>query len=249
MYARFLFAWPATPAYAPLNDAIGEVDPAFQGLLTKLIRLPDEDASGQFAPRIIPLSREARARFEDFRVWVDSVKRGLDGREQQWPVKSESQVLRLASVLTFLDWASQGGGSDTGVSRISAGMEPDQVSAPCMTVATRLLCEYFWPHARAALRQIGLTDRHRHLRRALRWIKVNGQTEISLKDIRREAFGGALDAEQTHDLLDRLVTAGWLRLEKTSTEGRPRQRWHVNPGIFQPAETAGTAESPRSLDV
>ena len=72
----------------------------------------------------------------------------------------------------------------------------------------------FWPHARAALRQIGLTDRHRHLRRALRWIKANGRTEV-------EAFGGALDAEQTRDLLDRLVTAGWLRPGKTDTGGPP----------------------------
>jgi hypothetical protein len=232
MYARFLFGWPATPAYAPLSDAIGEVDPVFQGVLTKLIRLPDEDARGQFAPRIIPLSRDARDRFEDYRVWVDGVKRGLDGREQQWLVKSESQVLRLASTLTYLDWASLGDESGTGVGRISAGMEPDEVPGSCMVAATRLLCEYFWPHARAALRQIGLTDRHRHLRRALRWIKANGRTEVSLKDLRREAFGGAVDAEQTRDLIDRLVTAGWLRPEKTDTGGRPLERWHVNPRIF-----------------
>jgi len=68
MYARFLFGWPETPPYAPLSDAIGEIDPVFQGMLTKLVRLPDEDASGQFAPRIIPLSRDARDRFEDYRV-------------------------------------------------------------------------------------------------------------------------------------------------------------------------------------
>ena len=50
MYARFLFGWPATPAYAQLTDDIEEVDPIFQGVLTKLIRLPDEDENGQFAP-------------------------------------------------------------------------------------------------------------------------------------------------------------------------------------------------------
>ena len=80
-----------------------------------------------------------------------------------------------------------------------------------MAAAIRLTSEYFWPHARAALRQIGLTDRHRHLRRVLRWIKANGHTEVSLKDVRREAVGGILDAEQTRDLIDRLETAGWLR--------------------------------------
>jgi hypothetical protein len=118
-----------------------------------------------------------------------------------------------------------------------------------MVAATRLMREYFWPHARAALRQIGLTDRHRGLRRVLRWIAANNRSAVSLKDIRREALGGALDAEQTRDLLDRAVAAGWLRLEKTDTGGRPRERWWANPKIFEAAETATTAESPQSLDV
>ena len=97
MYARFLFGWPATPAYVPLSDDIEEVDPLFQRVLTKLIRLPDEDEGGKFAPRIIPLSHDARDEFESYRFFVDRVKRGLEGREQQWLVKSESQVLRLVS--------------------------------------------------------------------------------------------------------------------------------------------------------
>ena len=33
------------------------------------------------------------------------MKRALDGVERQWLVKSESQVLRLAGVLTYLSWA------------------------------------------------------------------------------------------------------------------------------------------------
>jgi hypothetical protein len=245
MYARFLFGWPATPAYAPLSDDIDEVDPVFQGVLTKLIRLPDEDENGHFAPRIIPLSRDARDYFEQYRIWVDGIKRGLEGREQQWLVKSESQVLRLASTLTYLNWASQDDVS-TGVDRISAGMEPDSVAEPCMVAAVRLLQDYFWPHARAALRQIGLIDRHRHLRRALRWMKANDRAEVSLKDIRREALGGALDADQARDVLDRLVAAGWLCLNRTDTGGRPRERWQVNPKIFEPAQTAQSRQ--RSLD-
>jgi hypothetical protein len=171
----------------------------------------------------------------------------LEGREQQWLVKSESQALRLAGTLTYLGWACADDGSGTGVGRINAGMEPDAVPESCMVAATQLLREYFWPHARAALRQIGLTDRYRHLRRLLRWIRANGRTEVSLKHVRREALGGALDAEQTRDLLDRLVAVGWLRPEKTDTGGRPRERWWANPKIFEAAETAQSAESHQRL--
>ena len=157
------------------------------------------------------------------------------------------QALRLASTLTYLVWASLDDGSGTGVGRINAGMEPDAVPESCMVVATKLLREYFWPHARAALRQIGLTDRHRHLRRVLRWARANDRMEVSLKDVRREALAGTLDAEQTRDLLDRLVAVGWLHPEKTETGGRPRERWSVNPRLFETAETAQSAESHQRL--
>jgi Protein of unknown function (DUF3987) len=242
----FCTAGPRPPHYTRLTDEVSEVEPEFQALLTKLIRLPDEDVNAQFAPRVIPLSCGARDTFEGYRILVDDLKRGLDGRDRQWLVKSESQVLRLAATLTYLNWASSRDvpSGVTGLDMISAALEPDEVSELSMADAIKLMREYFWPHARAALRQIGLTDRHKHLRRALRWIQANRLSVVSLKDIRREALGGSLDADQTRDLLDRLVVAGWLRLEKTETGGRPRERWSVNPRVFEtaPAGTAQTAE-------
>jgi hypothetical protein len=143
MYARFLYGWPAPPHYSRLTDEVSEVEPEFQALLTKLIRLPDEDVNAQFAPRVIPLSRGARDKFEDYRIFVDDVKRALDGRERQWLVKSESQVLRLAATLTYLKWASsQDVPSDaTGLGLISAAMEPDEVAELPMADAITLMRE------------------------------------------------------------------------------------------------------------
>ena len=70
---------------------------------------------------------------------------------------------------------------------------------------------YFWPHSRTALRQVGLSDRHRYARRVLRWIRGNDKAEISVKDIRREALGQKLDAEQTTNLLQGLVKAAFSK--------------------------------------
>jgi hypothetical protein len=111
----------------------------------------------------------------------------------------------------------------------------------------RLIRDYFWPHARAALRQIGLTDRHKHVRKILRWIKTHGREQVSLMDVRREALGGSRDAEQTEALLDRMEMAGWLRRDTAKTGGRPRHRWSVNPKLFVAAGTAGSAGS--ALDI
>jgi hypothetical protein len=209
----------------------------------QLIRLPAENEQGQFSPRIIPLSRGARAEFEVYRQFVDRTKRGIEGREQQWLAKSETHVLRLAGTLSYLAWAAASRGA--GVESIAAALEPNEIDQRFMLDAITLVQEYFWPHARAALRQIGLSDRHHHLRRILRWIRANDRSELSLKDIRREALGGTVDVEQTRSLVERMVTAGWLRAEPiTKTGGRPRQRWQVNPRLFGSAGTAQTAESP-----
>jgi hypothetical protein len=262
MYSRFLYGWPAKPRYTPLSDSIGEIDPKFQALLMKLIRLPTEPLledhndspelpssitgtmdSEKFVPRIIPLSSEAREVFEDYRQFVDRTNLGLEGREAQWLAKSETHVLRLAGTLTFLAWADADPGA--GLEGIIAGIEPTEIDKKFMVDAVKLIEGYFWPHARAALRQIGLTDRHRHARRVLRWARANDQHEVSLRDIRRDALAHSVDVEQTRDLVDRMVKAGWLRAEPViQTGGRPRERWTVNPKLF---EGAGSAESAESL--
>jgi hypothetical protein len=245
MYARFLYGWPRTPDYAPLTDDIAEVDAGFKNLLIRLIRLPAEDEKGVFTPTIISLSPGARAEFEEYRQFVDRTKRGTDGREQQWLAKSETQVLRLAGTLAYLSWAD-GPASTSGLESITASLEPPEIAQRFVADGARLVREYFWPHARAALRQIGLTDRHRNIRRALRWIKAHERDEISIRDIRRDALGGSIDVEQTRDLIARMVATGWLRPAKPEmTGGRPRERWRVNPALFEP-EISGTAETAQS---
>jgi hypothetical protein len=63
------------------------------------VRLTAESAEGGFVPQDIWLSGGAIERFEQFRKFVDEMKRELDGRERQWFVRGETQVLRLAGTL------------------------------------------------------------------------------------------------------------------------------------------------------
>jgi hypothetical protein len=242
LYARFLYGWPGTPEYASLTDVIEEVDPEFKSLMTKFIRLPAEDSSGEFEARIVPLSAEARTEFEGYRIFVDRTKRGLEGREAEWLSKSETHALRLAGTLAYLSWA--GLGSLKGMAGITALMEPNEVDRRSMTDAAMLMREYFWPHARAALRLIGQTERHAHARRTLRWIRTRELPKVSIQDVRRDCLSFALDAGRTRQLFDHLVEAGWLRgPEVVETGGRPRERWEVNPLL---AVTAQSAQRPLS---
>jgi Protein of unknown function (DUF3987) len=232
MYARVLFAWPPDPPYRPLTNEVEEVEPEIVNALSRIIDLTT-GGEVDFAPRRIPLSSEAIEAFERFRHFQHHGKDALDGREREWWAKSPAHVLRMAGTLCYLDWAMVG------------GPEPERIDVEHVQAAIRLVRGYFWPHGRAALRQIGINERHANARRVLRWARANNRKEISLKDARRDALGQSLDADQTLDLLRGLVKSGWLRETTTPTAGRPIRRWEVNSKLF-PFSSAESAESAES---
>jgi hypothetical protein len=236
MYARVCFAWPSEPQYRELTNEVAEIEPEVLNALARIVDIPAENDDGVFAARHVPLSNEARKDvFEEFRRFVYTGKNNLDGREREWWAKMPAHAVRLAGTLAYLDWAMRGGD------------EPKQIEANFMRAAVRLVRDYFWPHSRAALRQIGLSERHANARRVLRWIKAdNRRNEVSRENLRRDALGQSLDADQTQSLIDGLVKAGWLReITKPAgpSGGRTARRWLVNPMLFVGAQTAETAET------
>jgi hypothetical protein len=233
MYARFCFAWPEEPAHMPLSNEVTEIEPEIQTALKRIVNMT-ADAGGVFAPQTVELLVEGLSAFETFRTSLAQVKRELDGREREWAAKGGTHVLRLSGTLAYLDWAMLG------------GAEPQSIGQQYVEAAVRLWRDYFWPHARAALRQIGLTEKHTNARRALSWIRNNQKAEVSLQDIRQDALGRRLDAEQTRILLDSLARAGWLKLVTTKTGGRAVHRWQVNPQLF--SEGSPPPESPESVE-
>lgn len=220
MYAQFLFAWPARSHYRPLADTAGGTEPAIVNAVGRLADLGGDDEQ-DFAPHYIPLSTQAREVFEVFRQLVDKRVPTLDGREREWWAKAPGHTLRLAGVLTFLAWAMK-----------PPEPEPKEIAADFMSAAVKLIRDYFAPHARAALRQIGLSERDVDARRALRWMRAGRHAEVNREDIRRHALGQKLNADETQVTLQRLAKAGWVRQQETTTGpkgGRPASLWAVNP--------------------
>lgn len=234
MSARFLYAWPLAPDYRKLSNDATEIEPDLVNVLTALIRLPSEDDKDLFVPQDVWLSDGAVADFEVFREWHDKTKRGIHDLEKQWFLKGEAIVLRLAGTLSYLTWAAKLGTANS-VGGIVGAMEPINIEPQFIAAAIHLWRDFFWPHARAALRQIGMSDRHRNARRALQWIKTQKRAEVSREDIRRDALGQRLDAEETEKLIDGLVNWGWLRELPSASGpkgGKPARRWAVNPKLL-----------------
>ena len=232
IYARILFSWPQEPPYRPLTDEVAEIEPEVFNAIDRLVKLESgQSEDGGFAPRAIPLTIGAIQALEDLRHHVHLLQQGLDGRERDWVAKMPAHVLRLALTLCLLDYGFRG------------GSEPTQIGEEFMGAAITLTRDYFFPHARAALRQIGLSEKHATARRVLRWIRANHHTEVSVMDIRRDCLAQTLNKDETLAVIQALEKGGWLRetTMETGARGKPARRWSVNPKLH--AENADNAEN------
>jgi hypothetical protein len=207
------------------------LEPAVVDAIDRLAKLVDKSEDGGFAARAIPLTGGARRLFEDFRHYVHLLQGGLDGRERDWAAKMPPHALRLALTLCLLDYGFRG------------GAEPTEVDNRSMDAAIGLVRNYFFPHARATLRQIGLSEKHATARRVLRWIRANRRDEISILDIRRDCLAQSLDEAGTLAVIESLEKAGWLQetTVETGDRGKPKRRWAVNPKLH--ADNADNAEN------
>jgi len=224
LHARFLYSWPDEAPYHPLSNehaSSGEMKRVFE----QLAQLPEVKGREKF----IPLTRQALEAFEALRREVKE-KAGLEGYEADWWAKVPAQVLRLSGTLAFLHAAGAG----------KKSFPPERIERAYVERAIELIKAYFWPHARAAFRQIGLTQTHSDARRVLRWFAARSQATASSTEIRREALSRKLDADATARVIQTLIVKGWLRgIEKpTDPEkgGRPTTQYEVNPRVHKNEE-------------
>jgi hypothetical protein len=217
MYGRFLFAWGNKVPYSRLQS------PSDNLLVLKILKR----LSMLNGNEILPLSEKACEYMEGYRQFVHKETQALDGREREWLAKSPKNVARLAGTLALIDWAAS-----------DKDKTPKQIFWQYVAAAVELMQKYFFPHARAALRQIGLTPRHMNARKVLVWLHAKKLAEITREDIRRDCLQQALDSDQTQELLSFLERHGFLKKIDTRSRKRgPReQRYQVSSALLEEFE-------------
>ena len=100
--------------------------------------------------------------------------------------------------------------------------------------AAAFLREIALPHLLRADRLMFATAQTGHARWIAGLILARGQPRIALRDV-VQAYGALRPPEARRELLDvmeSLVTVGWLRPEPQSNPARPPAAWAVNPAVF-----------------
>jgi len=214
--ARFLYVWPERGGAPSLADP-GADDDGVTALLQKIADFAGDRAT----PTVVPLDDAAIPRLEQVMVSVQRRAHEADGMEAEWIAKGVPTIVRLAGLLSLMEWAE-------------ADVEWLPVGAAHIEAAHELWSGYYLPQALRLFDRTGVAGCERDARRVARWLKRVHVPEISREDIRREALGQAVNAEGAEDVLARLEAGGLLRpLPATgSAKGGPRRRrWAVHPQV------------------
>ena len=217
--ARFLYVWPEPGGVASLGDAEAD-DEGIVALLQKIANF----AGHRETPAVVPLDDPATKRLEelmaDLRRRADEAADAGGGVEAEWIAKGVPTVVRLAGLLSLMQWAEK------------SKAEWLPVRAAHIDAAHDLWSGYYLPHAASVFDRAGVMGCERAARRVARWLRRLRAPEISREDVRRQALCQTVNAEGAEDVLARLEAGGLLRpMQATgSTKGGPRRRrWLVHP--------------------
>ena len=128
-------------------------------LLQRLVDLPGTICE----PAALTLQPAAAARLQTLLPRLRAFMRDTDGLESAWIGKGAGNIVRLAGLLSLMDWAAAGGESPC------TTVEEEQVER-----AHALWNDYFWPHAQSVFGQASLTIDERRVRRVGHWLRRGG---------------------------------------------------------------------------
>jgi hypothetical protein len=233
MAARFLYAWPAHPAWVPFAERHA---PDEELALERFERIASWVGTAD-APLVLAMDQKAAELFERYCRYRHRHAADDESPFADWLAKAGSQIARLAGVLELLDW-----------SQVARAAPPPGIRHETLRHAIALWHFYFKPHAQAALALALPGPREDALARVIRWLKKTCASEVSRENIRESALARTVDARGADEIIARLEEMGVLARQSTSRgRGRPPARWRVcaAPGA-NPGNSAEAGKAPQN---
>lgn len=186
--ARALLFWPGRVPAKPIVRGQPVSTEAIQTGLLKLLEIEPGDES---KPNLLSLSDEALAAFNEWRCGVQEPRLGNTGKQASAIAKLENQLLRLAGLLTLLDFA---------FSDVEA--TPAEVPLDAMARAISLVETYFMPQIERVYNDIDLSPEERMAREIIRTAKSLELDEFERGEVLRKLKPTGWRAKGAKDLRD-----------------------------------------------
>jgi len=170
--ARALLFWPGR---VPAKRIVRGKPLSSEAIRTGLLKLLDIEPGDASNPNLLPLSVEALSAFNDWRCGVQEARLGNTGKQASAVAKLENQLLRLAGLLTLLDFAFS-----------NAKSAPAEVPLDAMKRATSLVENYFIPQIERVYNDIDLSPEERMAREIIRITKAQGLKEFERGEVLRK---------------------------------------------------------------
>ncbi|NOD29568.1 DUF3987 domain-containing protein [Ruegeria atlantica] len=223
LLARFTPIWPdPAPIQRPQSipdDAF--IDRAISRLLSLRMVTDEFDVT---RPWLITFTEGARDRLDTLRSYVRDLEAGADGLLLSYIGKLPGMTIRLALVLSYLDWA-------TGVED-----EAHQVSTEDFDRAALFVTSFALPMAQRAYASASLSKTERAARRLVAVIREQGWERFTSREVLRLDRSGLATVSELNPVLKILEEGDILRLveQPSGAAGVRRSRLYiVNPVIHQ----------------
>ncbi|MFZ1109504.1 MAG: DUF3987 domain-containing protein [Rhodomicrobium sp.] len=206
--ARYVFIWPEP---VPPKRPIGGEDaaPQLNRLFSRLAQIQmDLNASGAPAPRDLPLSEDAAAAFDRWRIRHDAKAKAASGLQSDALGKQPGLCLRIALIMEHIFWAAR-----------EEGAEPTGISLVAVDRAIRLIDGWVTPHLDRVLADAGTPKADTRAMALARWLLKQRLARFNASHLRRLSFqhlAGMRLAKDMDEACAELADAGWIRRKRCS---------------------------------
>lgn len=217
--ARFLYFYPnpvkrQRPRFTPDGKML-------ESVLRRLESLSVPADSHTPKRRTAGLSASAADCFDAW--WQALPDREPAGRMAGWWGKLPGTALRLALVMEYLNWASEGN-----------TQEPVEVAHGTISAALTLIDEYFAPMAERAFGLHASNEVSPATLKLADYLENSGPNEFTVRDLCRSGPLRSLKAPEVKTACLELVRYGWLRpapIRAGETSGKTQSRFLANPAL------------------
>ncbi|MBY6088958.1 DUF3987 domain-containing protein [Maritimibacter alkaliphilus] len=231
LLARIIPVWPTpAPLYrTPEGFSDNLLEPVFDRLMTLQSAI---GADGVPHPKFLEFTENARDTLYEFRQTVRSLEADAEGLLLSFIGKLPGLAVRIALVLTCLDWACRD---------VS---EPQDISGEMMREVVGFIHDYILPMAERSYGDASVSNKERAGRDLLGLIRAKGWSTVSSREVRRMQRKGLVTQEQIDMAIAALEQADILRLvdmPSTSKGGRPQRLYDVSP-LFHAGSRPGGSQ-------